>query len=186
MALKSTVYKAELQLADIDHQHYETLNLTLARHPSETDERMLVRLVALALNAWQVQALCAGDGRLGFGAGLSDPDEPDAQLTDFTGRTRLWLQVGQPDERALTRAAARADTLVIYPYGSAAEVWWRGLQNKVARLRNLSVWRLPAAQTQALATLAERSMQLQATVLDGVLTLGSDKGSVSLEPQRWQ
>ena len=100
--------------------------------------------------------------------------------------TRLWLQVGQPEERAIARAAARADAVAIYAYGTAADVWWRGLQNKVARLRNLAVWRLPAADTQALAALVERSMQLQATVLDGVLTLSSDKGSVSLEPQRWQ
>lgn len=186
MALKSTIFKADIQISDIDHGCYENLNLTLARHPSETDERMMMRLAALALNAHQVQNLCAGDGRLGFGAGLSSPDEPDAQLTDFTGHTRLWLQVGQPEERALTKACARADVVCVYAFGSAAEVWWRSLQGKVCRLDKLHIWRIPSADAAALAALAERSMQLQATVLDGVLTISSALGVVSTEPVRWK
>ena len=88
---------ADVQLADIDHGCYTDLSLTLARHPSETDERMMVRLAALALNAHQVQDVCGGDARIGFAAGLSSPDEPDVQLVDFTGRTRLWIEVGQLD-----------------------------------------------------------------------------------------
>ncbi|HPR43787.1 MAG: YaeQ family protein [Ottowia sp.] len=186
MALKSTVFKADLQLADIDHGCYTDLQLTLARHPSETDERMMVRLVALALNAHQVQDLCGGDGLIGFGAGLSSPDEPDVQLTDFTGRTRLWIEVGQPDDKPLAKACSRADQVIVYAYGPAAEVWWRGIEGKLNRLDKLSVWRLPAAEAQALAGLAERSMQLQATVQEGVLTLSSGLGSVSVEAGRWK
>ena len=97
MALKSTVFKAQLQIADIDHAYYADHALTLARHPSETDERMMVRLAALSLNAYQLQATCQGDGVLAFGAGLSNPDDPDVSLTDFTGRKRLWIEVGQPE-----------------------------------------------------------------------------------------
>ena len=186
MALKSTVFKADLQLADIDHGSYTDLQLTLARHPSETDERMMVRLVALALNAHQVQDLCGGDGLIGFGAGLSSPDEPDVQLTDFTGRTRLWIEVGQPDDKPLAKACSRADQVIVYAYGPAAEVWWRGIEGKLSRLDRLSVWRLPAAEARALAGLAERSMQLQATVQEGVLTLSSGLGSVSVEAGRWK
>ncbi|MCB2035839.1 MAG: YaeQ family protein [Ottowia sp.] len=186
MALKSTVFKADLQLADIDHGCYTDLQLTLARHPSETDERMMVRLVALALNAHQVQDLCGGDGLIGFGAGLSSPDEPDVQLTDFTGRTRLWIEVGQPDDKPLAKACSRADQVIVYAYGPAAEVWWRGIEGKLSRLDRLSVWRLPAAEARALAGLAERSMQLQATVQEGVLTLSSGLGSVSVEAGRWK
>src|SRR5574344_3128269 len=92
MALKSTIFKAHLAIADIDHGYYADHSLTLARHPSETDERMMVRLVALALNAWQLQALCGGDGTLAFGAGLCDPDDPDVHITDFTGAKRLWIE----------------------------------------------------------------------------------------------
>jgi uncharacterized protein YaeQ len=182
MAIKSTVFKADVQLADIDHGCYTDLQLTLARHPSETDERMLVRLAALALNAHQVQDLCGGDARIGFGAGLSSPDEPDVQLVDFTGRTRLWIEVGQPEDKPLAKACSKADQVIVYAYGSAADVWWRGIEGKLARLERLQVWRFPTADAQALAGLAERSMQLQATVQEGVLTLSSARVSVAIEP----
>ena len=186
MALKSTIFKAELQLADIDHGCYTDLPLTLARHPSETDERMMVRLAALALNAHQVQDLCSGDAKIGFGAGLSSPDEPDVQLVDFTGRTRLWIEVGQPDDKPLAKACSQADAVIVYAFGPAADVWWRGIEIKVTRLDKLQVWRIPAADAQALAQLAERSMALQATLQEGVLTLSSARGSVALEPLRWK
>ena len=107
MALKSTIFKASLQIADIDQGYYADHALTLARHPSETDERMMIRLVALALQAHKLQSVCAGDGTLAFGEGMSDPDEPDAWLRDFTGRTRLWIEVGQPEDKPLLKPAAR-------------------------------------------------------------------------------
>lgn len=186
MALKSTVFKANLAVADIDHGYYADHALTLARHPSETDERMMVRLAALALNAWQLQALCQGDGTLGFGAGLSDPDDPDVSLTDFTGRKRLWIEVGQPEDKPLAKACSKADQVIVYAHGPAAEVWWRAIEGKLARLDKLQVWRIAAADAQALVPLAERSMQLQATLLEGVLTLSSARGSVGVEPLRWK
>jgi uncharacterized protein YaeQ len=186
MALKSTIFKAQLQLADIDHGHYADHALTLARHPSETDERMMVRLAAYALHAHAVQALCRGDGTLAFGAGLSDPDDPDLHLTDYTGRKRLWIEVGQPDDKPLARACSRADAVLVYAFSPAAEVWWRGIESRLARLPRLQVWRLPSEATQALAALAARSMQLQATLMEGVLTLADATHGVALEPQRWK
>ncbi|AVO49590.1 hypothetical protein C6568_10155 [Melaminivora suipulveris] len=186
MALKSTIFKAHLAIADIDHGYYADHQLTLARHPSETDERMMVRLAALALQAHELQDTCGGDGQLAFGAGLSDPDDPDVSLTDFTGRKRLWIEVGQPEDKPLAKACSRADAVLVYAFHHAAEVWWRGIEGKLARLDRLQVWRIPAEQSQALAQLAERSMQLQATVQDGALTLSSERGSVHLEPLRWK
>ncbi len=186
MAIKSTIFKANLQIADIDHGYYADHQLTLARHPSETDERMMVRLVALALQAHALQDTCRGDGTLAFGAGLSDPDDPDASLTDFTGRKRLWIEVGQPEDKPLTKACSRADAVVVYAFHHAAEVWWKGIMNKLSRLDKLQVWRLPAEEAQQLASLAERSMQLQATIQEGALTLSSQRGSVHLEPLRWK
>lgn len=186
MALKSTIFKACLQIADIDHGYYADHTLTLARHPSETDERMMVRLVALALQAHQLQDLCHGDGRLVFGAGLSDPDDPDVSLTDFSGNRRLWIEVGQPEDKPLAKACSRADQVLVYAFGHAAEVWWRGIEAKLARLQKLQVWRLPHAGVRELASLAERSMQLQATIQEGGMTLGNERTSVSLEPQRWK
>ena len=186
MALKSTIFKASLAVADIDHAYYADHSLTLARHPSETDERMMVRLAALALHAHEVQTRCKGDAVLAFGAGLSDPDDPDVRLTDFTGALRLWIEVGQPDEKALSKACSRSDAVVAYAYGAAADVWWRSIESKLTRLPKLQVYRLPHAAVQALTALAERSMQLQATLQEGHLMLSSAKGAVELEPQRWR
>ena len=186
MALKSTIFKAQLQVADIDHGYYADHGLTLARHPSETDERMMVRLVALALHAHELQSVCHGDGTLSFGAGLSDPDEPDVWLRDFTGQTRLWIEVGQPEDKPVIKACGKADQVAVYCFHHAAEVWWRGIESKLSRPRNLSVWRVPTLASQALGSLAQRSMQLQATIQEGVLMLGDGTSTVDVECVRWR
>ncbi|KQT12379.1 YaeQ family protein [Ramlibacter sp. Leaf400] len=186
MALKSTIFKAQLAVADIDRGYYADHALTLARHPSETDERMMVRLAALALNAHSLQTECGGDGTLAFGAGLSDPDDPDVSLRDFTGRTRLWMEVGQPEDKPLVRACSKADKVLVYAFSHSAEIWWRGIEGKLSRLERLQVWRIPAVSSQALAALAERSMQLQATIQEGTLMFSGAKGSVDIEPVRWK
>ena len=186
MALKATIFKADVALADIDHGHYTDLQLTLARNPSETDERMMVRLAALAIQAHQLNDLCNGDGQLAFGAGLSDPDDPDASLTDFTGRKRVWIEVGQPEDKPLTKACSKADSVIVYCFNHASEIWWKGIETKLSRLDKLQVWRIPTEASQELARLAERSMQLQATVQEGALTLSSTQGSVHVEPVRWK
>jgi len=186
MALKSTVFKAQLAVADIDHGYYADHALTLARHPSETDERMMVRLAALAFHAHALQTVLGGDGTLAFGKGLSDPEEPDAWLRDFTGATRLWIEVGQPDEVALTKACRQSEQVALYAFHHAAEVWWKGIETRLTRLANLQVWRIPAEPAQALAGLAERSMQLQATIQEGVLMMANGTKHVDIEPVRWK
>lgn len=186
MALKSTIFKANLQIADIDHGYYADHALTLARHPSETDERMMVRLVALALNAHTLQDICNGDGTLAFGAGLSDPDDPDVSLTDFTGQKRLWIEVGQPEEKPISKACNKADAVLLYCFAYSAEIWWKGIETKLTRLDKLQVWRIPAERSQALSQLAQRSMQLQATLQEGSLMLGDGTHSVDIEPVRWK
>ncbi len=186
MALKSTVFKANLAVADIDHSYYADHTLTLARHPSETDERMMIRLTALALQAHNLQTICGGDGTLTFGAGLSSPDEPDVVLTDFTGQKRVWIEVGQPEDKPLTKACSRAGQVLVYAFNHAAEVWWRGIESKLSRLDKLQVWRVPTEASLALAALAERSMQLQATIQDGALLMGNDRTSVNVECVRWK
>ena len=184
MALKSTIYKASLDVADIDHGYYANHALTLACHPSETEERMMVRLAALALNAHQVQTLCQGDAEIRFGAGLSDPDDPDVGLTDFTGRRRLWIEVGQPEERPLTRANSKADRICVYAFSPAAELWWSSIEAKASRLSRLEVWLLSSESTRHLAQLAQRTMSLQATIQDGAMVMSSSADSVTLEPRR--
>lgn len=180
MALKSTVFKAQLQIADMDRSLYADHALTLARHPSETDERMMMRLLAFAL------AVPADNdhGALEFTAGLSDTDAPDLWQKDLTGQLVQWVEVGQPDDRRLAKACGRADQVRIWAYSSSAPIWWSGIEGKVVRLANLEVWRIDPAESQALAQLAERSMQLQITVQEGHIWVGNGRESVEIQPQR--
>jgi uncharacterized protein YaeQ len=179
MALKSTVFKANVQIADMDRNLYATHALTLARHPSETDERMMVRLLAFALHV----PVDDHDGALLLAKGLADDDEPDLWQHSLDGRLRHWLEVGQPaDDRRLARACGKADRVTLYCYSSSALIWWAGVQNKLARLDNLAVWQLPSTQSQALAALAARSMQLQITVQDGQLWVGNADVSLEVHP----
>ena len=186
MTLKSTIYKAQLQIADIDNAYYADHSLTLARHPSETDERMMIRLVALTLQAHKLQTVCNGDGTLSFGAGLSDPDEPDVMLRDYTLATRLWVEVGQPEEKPMAKACSKADAVQVYAFAHSAELWWKAVENKVSRLEKLQVLRIPTVTSRALQSLAQRSMALSATVQDGELTLSDSKDTVQVVPVRWK
>ncbi|MGP1682310.1 MAG: YaeQ family protein [Giesbergeria sp.] len=165
MALKATIFKAELQIANMDRNYYHEHTLTIARHPSETDERMMVRLLAYALHA---------DEALSFGKGLSTDDEPDLWRKDLTGAIELWIDVGQPDEKRIRRACGRARKVFVYSYGGhGAAIWWDQVGAKLERARNLSVVSVPAADSQALAKLARRNMQLNCTVQDEQVWLGN-------------
>ena len=180
MAIKATVYKAAVQLADMDRAVYADHAITLAREPSETDERLMARILAFALN------VPANDdqGGLLFARGIADADEPDLWQHDLSGVLMQWIEVGQPDERRLAKACGRARRVVIYVYSSAAAIWWAAIAGKAARLRNMQVWQIPAEQSQALAKMAARSMQLQVTVQDGQVWVGNGSSSVELAPQR--
>ncbi len=180
MALKSTIYKAALQIADMDRQLYADHALTLALHPSETEERLLVRLLAFALQVPHDDHR----GALVFARGLSDGDEPDLWQHDLSGRLLHWIEVGQPDERRLARACSRADRVTLYVFGSAAHLWWTTIQPKIARLAKLTVWQIAAPQAKALAALASRSMQWQLTVQDGHIWVSSGEASLELLPRR--
>lgn len=167
------MFKANVQIADMDGGYYQTHALTLARHPSETDERMMVRLLAFMLYA---------SDTLAFGKGLSTDDEPDLWQKDLTGSIQLWIDVGQPDERDLRKACNRADRVVLLTYGRAADLWWNQNRDKLQRLKNLTILILPAVQTEALAKLASRTMQLQCNIQDGLVTIMTDTDTVEIEP----
>jgi uncharacterized protein YaeQ len=179
MALKSTIYKAAVQVADMDRSVYANHALTLALHPSETEERLMVRVLAHALLADD------GDGAdaLQAARGLSDADEPALWQHDLSGRLLHWVEIGQPDDRRLAKACGRADRVSVYAYASSVPVWWAGLRGKVNRLSNLAVWQVPAAQSQALAGLAQRSMQLQVTVQDGLVWVSDGRQSIEVQTQ---
>jgi len=180
MALKATVFKATLQLADMDRSRYGELAVTLARHPSETDERMMVRLLAYALAA----PADADNGALAFAKGLWDPDEPELWQKDLTGRIVHWIDIGQPDERRILRASGRAERVSVFSHAASTPIWWSGLGAKLTRAHNIAVWQIPNAQAQALATLATRGMQLQVSVQDGLVWVGDAERSVEIEPVR--
>ena len=173
MALKATIFKAELQIADMDRNYYRDHALTIARHPSETDERMMLRVLAYALHA---------SDALAFGRGLSTEDEPDLWQRDLTGAIELWIEVGQPDEKRLRRACGRARQVIVYAYGArGAQVWWDQVGARLERNANLGVMLVPAAASQALAQLAQRSMQLHCTVQDRQVWLGNAERRVQVE-----
>ena len=176
MALKATIFKARLQLADMDRGVYADHQLTLARHPSETDERMMVRLLVYALNA----PADADQGALEFAKGLWDPDEPELWLRDLTGQIVHWIEIGQPDERRLMKASGRAGRVTVVGYSASTPIWWSGIATKITRARNIEVWQIAAAQAQALAELAQRSMQLQVSVQDGTAWVGDGERSVEV------
>jgi uncharacterized protein YaeQ len=177
MALKSTIYKAELSIADMDRNYYGTHLLTLARHPSETDERLMVRIVAFAIHA---------DEALVNAKGISDTEEPDLWQMDLTGAIQLWIEVGQPEERRILKAAGRSDKVVVYSYSSASHVWWKQLANKVDRARNVSVVNIDADASAALEKMAQRSMQLQCTIQDGQIWLTDGTSTVEVLREVWK
>ncbi len=174
MAAKSTIFKATLQISDMDRHYYQEHSLTIARHPSETDERMMVRLLAFSLNAHE---------RLEFGRGLSTEDEADLWQKDLTGDIEHWIDVGMPDERLVRKACGRSQQVTVYCYGGRiAEMWHEQHSAQFNRQGNLRIVNLPLEQTQALALLAQRTMNLHCLVQDGLVSFSDDTSAVDLEP----
>jgi uncharacterized protein YaeQ len=171
LAVKSTIFKVQLQVSDMDRKYFQTHALTLARHPSETEERMMVRLLAFALHA---------DDALQFAGGLSR-DEPDLWRKDLTGAIDLWVTVGQPDEQQIRRACGRARRVIVYTYsGRSAQVWWQKSAAMLQRSKNLSVIDLTAASSAALAALAEHGMQMQCFIQDGEVQMMAGEAIVPI------
>ena len=177
MALKSTIFKADLEVSDLDRGHFATHALTLARHPSETDERLMVRVLAFALNA---------DERLAFGRGLSAEDEADLVLADLTGAIDLWIDVGLPDEREVRKACGRARAVKVYAFGSGAEIWWRQNAAALGRLANLAVVYLSPDASRAMGRAAQRNMALQCTIQEGRVWLSFGGDPLDISPVAWK
>jgi len=166
MATKATIFKADLQIVDMDRNYYQDHALTLARHPSETDERMMLRLLAFARHA---------SDTLMFTRGLSSSDEPDLWQKDLTGTIELWIELGQPDEKRIRKACGRSQQVVIYCYsGNSASIWWEQNSAALAKIKNLSVLNIATDNSKALAQLAQRNMQLQATIQDGAIWMADN------------
>ncbi len=180
MAIKATIHKAQLQIADMDRGVYADHNVIIARHPSETDERMMIRLLALTLNV----PADSHHGSLELAKDLWEADEPALWHKDLTGELKQWIEVGQPDDKRLMKASGRADRVSVYSFSHSTPIWWSGIENKISRAGNIAVWQIEAAQSQALGELAQRSMQLQISVQDGTAYWGDGQRSVEITPLR--
>lgn len=174
MAITATIRKAELQISDMDRGYYASHTLTLAQHPSETDDRLMVRLLTFALNA---------DDRLEFGRGLSVDDEPDLWRRDYTGDIELWIELGQPDESRLRKAAGRARAVQLVTYGGrAADIWWDRNASALKKLSGLEVMDLPGEFVTEWGAQIERTMQWDIQIQDGEVRLSSDKAQFTVTP----
>ncbi len=173
MALKSTIFKVTLEIADLDRPYYQTHTLTIARHPSETDERMMVRILVFALHA---------QDSLNFGKGISSEGEPDLSIKDLTGSIESWIDVGLPDEKLVRRACGQAQRVFIYTYGGrGADMWWTQNSDKLERNANLAIVNIPLEVSRALAKLAQRNMQLQCTIQEGMIWFNQGEETVAIE-----
>ncbi|MBA3026084.1 MAG: YaeQ family protein [Sulfurimonas sp.] len=176
MALKATIYKALLNIANMDTHYYAEHNLTVAQHPSENDLRLMVRLVAFALNA---------EEDLAFTKGISQDDEPDLWVKELDGSIKLWIDLGQPDEKRIKKACGRAEKVIIYMFQeNSAQAWWKQMENSLKRFKNLSVVLLK--MDGDLERLLERSISLQCNISDGELTMIKDEESVVIHEERYK
>ncbi len=175
MATKSTVYKAELEISDIDRGYYATHTLTLAQHPSETNRRLMARLIAFVLFA---------DERLEFGRGLSNEEDPDLWRRDYTGNIESWIELGQPDESSVRRACGRAQQVILVNYsGNSAEVWWTKNESSLARSKNLTVIDLDSSEVESATRFLQRTMRLQVMIQEGCCQLMCDNETVDVRPR---
>ncbi|WP_062267554.1 YaeQ family protein [Endozoicomonas arenosclerae] len=172
MALKATIFKTELQIADMDRHYYQNHSLTIARHPSENDERMMIRVLAFTLFA---------DEQLSFTKGLSTDDEPDLWLKNYSDEIELWIDLGQPDEKRIRKACGRAQSVVLINYGGrTSNSWWEQMSGKLDRFQNLKVLNLPEDSSKALAELAARNMQISASIQDGHIMISDERHSLDI------
>lgn len=172
MSNNATVFKITLQIADMDRNYYHDHLLTIARHASETEERMMVRILAFALNA---------SNNLVFANGLSEDDEADIWEKDLLGNIQKWVDVGLPEEKFIKKICGRAKQVYIYTYGGrTADIWWEKFKNKLSQFTNLSVLNVSTSDSQAMANVAARGMKLYFTINEGQVLLSTDTSSLSI------
>lgn len=178
MAQNSTIYKVELSFSDMDRHYYEVHKLTVAKHSSETDERLMVRLLAFALNAGE---------HLELTKGLSTDDEPDIWQKSLSGELELWVALGLPSEKVVRQSCSKAGRVVVYAYGGrTAELWWDKIKGGTTRFDNLQVMNLPEATTRDLAEMASRSMKLQVNIQDGDVMVSVEDRIAYVTPVKWK
>jgi uncharacterized protein YaeQ len=178
MSQKATIYKVDLSVSDMDRHYYETHKLTVAKHPSETEERLMVRILAFALNAHE---------QLELTKGLSTDDEPDIWQKSLSGELELWVALGLPSEKVVRQSCSKASKVIVYSYGGrTAEVWWEKIKNNTTRFDNLQVINFSEKDTSDLGVLARRSMNLQVNIQDSDVMVSVDQSIVYVTPIKWK
>ncbi len=178
MAQNATIYKVELSVSDMDRHYYETHKLTIAKHPSETEERMMIRILAFALNAHE---------SLEMTKGISTDDEPDIWQKSLSGELDVWVALGLPSEKVLRQSCSKAGRVFVYPYGGrTADMWWDKIKGSTIRFDNLHVTNFSEKDTNALAKLANRAMKLQVNIQDGEVMVSVGDAIVNLTPVQWK
>ena len=170
MALKPTIYKFSISLSDLDRGRYEDLNLTVAQHPSETVERMMVRVLAYCLNA--------EDG-LEFTRGLSDNEEPDLWRRSLDSRILEWIEVGEPTASRIRKASRQAERVLVYSFNTKSEIWWDQVRGDVD-LAAIEVFRISWEAMRTLADLIQRTMQMSVTVSGSSAFVATELGEVDV------
>lgn len=178
MAQNATIYKVELSVSDMDRHYYDTHKLTVAKHPSETDERLMLRLLAFALNAHE---------HLEMTKGLSTDDEPDIWQKSLSGELDVWIALGLPSEKMIRQSCGKSGKVVIYPYGGrTAEMWWDKIKTTTTRFDNLQVTNFSEKDAAELAKLATRAMSLQVNIQDGEVMVSAGDNIVYVTPVEWK
>ncbi|WP_110643708.1 YaeQ family protein [Salinicola sp. CPA57] len=182
MALSATIYKAKLNVSDLDRHYYGDHALTVACHPSETATRLMVRLLAFIANAHDTSA----DNDLAMTRGLSSDDEPDLWIKASDGRILSWIELGEPSLKRIKQGLSRAERVLIYPYAPRSAVqWWKKLESDIRALPRVEVWNLPTEPLAALTALVDRNLSLGATLMEGQWLITDGHASVELEFERW-
>ncbi len=178
MALKSTIFKLDISISDLDRHYYGSHQLMIARHPSEKDERMMLRIAVFALHAHD---------QLVFTKGLSTVDEPDLWQKNDTDEIDLWIDLGQPDEKRIRKACGKSKMVYLYCYSTrSAQIWWDQTEKKLHRFENLRVNHIAENTVKQLAAMAQKTMVLQCTIQDRIMWLSDGESSIEVRTDEWK
>lgn len=167
MAIKPTIYKLSIAISDFNRDYYDSVNLTVALHPSETVQRMMARIVAYCLNA---------QDNITFTKGLSNIEEPDIWVKTLDDQITLWIEVGEPSPERIKKSSRIAPEVKFYSFNSKSDTWWKQSKDKVSQFKNVKFYQFDWPQIQLLATFAERSM-------DWSLSISGDTVYIAAENQ---
>ena len=177
MALKATIYKVKLEISDCDRNYFHSHELTISCHPSETEQRMMVRLLAFALYA---------SDDLSFTKGLCADDEPELWNKNLSGEIEQWISLGQIDEKQLRKSLGRSKQVIIMTYnGNKSSIWWEKNHSKYSQLNNLQIHNIKTEDVTAMQDFVSRNMDLQLTIQEGIIWLSDSSQTISIEPEIW-